>query len=70
MGARYPDASEKALHEAAIESLANEMHRPIAEIRMHYEREYERLQDGARLRDFLSVCATRHTRETLRHARG
>jgi hypothetical protein len=67
MGARYASASEEALHESAIEALANEMRRPIAEIKQYYEREFSILEDGARLRDFLSVCATRRTREVLRH---
>ena len=62
------NVDEVALHDAAIESLANEMGRPIAEIKLHYEREYSRLEEGARLRDFLSVCAARHTREALRHS--
>jgi hypothetical protein len=70
MGTSYTSASEEALHESAIEALANEMHRPIAEIKRHYEREFTRLQDGARLRDFLSVCATRRTREALRRSDG
>ena len=54
------------MHEAAIDALANEMHRPAAEIKIHYERELARLLDGARVRDFISVCATRHIRQNLR----
>ena len=62
------DASEKeaALIESAIEALASELHRPVSEIKPHYEREISHLRDGARVRDFLSVCATRRTREALR----
>jgi hypothetical protein len=67
MGTLYATAGEAALHEAAIDALANEMHRPVAEIKTHYEREMAQLQEGAKVRDFLSVCATRRTRETLRH---
>jgi len=70
MGAKYANAGEKALHEAAIEALAKEMRRSVSEIKQHYEREFSRLKDGARVRDFLSVCATRHTRATLRHSHG
>jgi hypothetical protein len=66
MGTIYASDVEAALHEAAIDSLASEMHRPVAEIKPQYERELVRLQDGARVRDFLSVCATRHLREALR----
>lgn len=62
----YVSESEAALHEAAIDSLAAEMRRPVAEIRKYYEHEVERLQAGARVREFLSVCAARHTREALR----
>lgn len=59
-------SSEESLHSAAIEALALEMHRPISEIKPHYDREMRRLRDGARVHEFLSVCAARHTREALR----
>jgi hypothetical protein len=42
------------------------MHRPAAEIKPYYEKELARLMAGARVRDFLSVCATRHLRQNLR----
>ncbi len=64
----YGSESEAALHEAAIDALAGETHRPAAEIKTYYERELQRLTDGARVRDFLSVCATRHIRQALRSA--
>lgn len=66
MPVMYSSESEAALHEAAIDALANEMHRPAAEIKVHYEVELARLMAGARVRDFLSVCATRHLRQNLR----
>jgi hypothetical protein len=62
----YVNENEAALHEAAIDALATEMRRPAADIKPHYERELQRLQDGALVRDFLSVCATRHLRQHLR----
>src|SRR3974390_2154250 len=62
-----PSPKEAAIHAAAIDALANETHRPIAEIKPHYDSALRRLQDGARVRDFLSVCASRHAREALRH---
>jgi len=68
MGTIYASDAEAALHEAAIDALASEMRRPAAEIKTHYERELQRLQKGARVREFLSVCATRHLREALRKA--
>jgi len=66
MASIYSSESEAALHEAAIDALANEMHRPAAEIKVRYEMELSRLMNGARVRDFLSVCATRHLRQSLR----
>lgn len=66
MGTLYASEAEAALHEAAIESLANEMRRTPNEIKPHYERELERLKKNARVEDFLSVCAARHIRENLR----
>jgi hypothetical protein len=66
MGTLYVTASEAALHEAAIDALATEMHRPPSEIKPAYEREVAQLMEGAKVREFLSVCATRRTRETLR----
>jgi len=66
MGTIYVNEAEAALHEAAIDALAAEMRRPIEEIKTHYERELKRLQEGARVRDFLSVCASRHLRQHFR----
>jgi hypothetical protein len=66
MATIYASDKEAALHEAAIEGLASEMHRPVTDIKPQYERELARLQDGARVRDFLSVCATRHIRQAMR----
>jgi len=68
MATIYASDNEAALHEAAIDTLASEMRRPAAEIKPFYEKEILRLQVGARVRDFLSVCAARHTREALRSA--
>jgi len=66
MGVTYANANEAALHEAAIDTLANELHRPAAEIKPYYEREVVALLEGARVREFVSVCAARRTRDTLR----
>lgn len=70
MRPKYASAAEEAYHVAAIEALANEMRRPLAEVQHHYERELCRLQEGARVLDYLSVCAARRTRQTLRNANG
>jgi len=69
MGTIYINEAEAALHEAAIDALASEMRRPAAEIKTHYEREFQRLQEGARVREFLSVCTTRHLRQALRRTK-
>jgi hypothetical protein len=69
LGGIYANAAEAAMHEAAMDALAAELHRPVAEIRPHYEREVTVLLEGARVRDFLSVCAARRTRESLRGTR-
>ncbi|HYA75398.1 MAG TPA: DUF3562 domain-containing protein [Burkholderiaceae bacterium] len=65
----YANDAEAAAHEAAIDALASEMRRPAAEIKVHYEQELLRLQEGARVRDFLSVCAARHLRQKLRRSK-
>jgi len=59
---------ERAIHDATIDALAGELRRPVAEVRRHYGAVLQRLLAGARIRDFLSVCATRHLRALLRHA--
>ena len=66
MGTLFASDGESALHEAAIEALAAEMRRPAEEIKSHYHRELLRLQEGAVVRDFLSVCAVRHLRQAMR----
>lgn len=68
MKPKYKNAQEEAVHAAAIQALADELRRPAHEIRQRYETELAVLQEGARIREFLSVCATRHTRERFRHA--
>jgi len=70
MGTLYANEQEAALHEAAIDALAGEMKKPAAEIKGPYEQQLARLANGARVRDFLSVCTTRHLRRVLRTERG
>ncbi len=67
MGAKDTSHPETARHDAAISSLVRETHRSESEIRTLYEQELMRLENGARVRDYLHVCAIRHIRETLRH---
>ena len=68
MGTLLTPEPDTALTDAAIDALAAEMRRPAAEVRSRYLHEYQRLENGARIRDFLSVCAVRHVRDTLRSA--
>ncbi len=46
MGTNYADDGEKAQHETANESLANETHRPVSEIRPSYDRAFHACRIG------------------------
>lgn len=67
MGAQQTNHPEAARHDAAISSLVRETHRTESEIRTLYEQELVRLESGARIRDYLHICAIRHIRDTLRN---
>jgi hypothetical protein len=69
MTSKYRNAAEEVRHRMAIEALANELHRQPGDIRQFYEAEFETLEEGAIIRDFLSVRALRRTREKLRDER-
>ncbi|MBC8007820.1 MAG: DUF3562 domain-containing protein [Prolixibacteraceae bacterium] len=58
---------EKAKHLKAIQRLAGEIGRDVALVKDTYEHELERLQDGARVRDYLPLLTARHTMEILRN---
>ena len=62
----YENSAEQALHDGAIDALADEMKIDVSEVRAVYEREYVRLRRAARVRDFLPVLVARHTRDVLR----
>ena len=59
---------ERAKHLKAILRLAGETGRDVAIVKDLYEHELERLQDGAHVRDYLPLLASRHTMEILRKA--
>jgi hypothetical protein len=58
-------AAEEASHLKAMHSLADELHTPFDRVKKTYEVEFDRLQSGAKLRDYLPVLTARHVRETL-----
>ena len=66
MQAIYESSDEQALHDGAIDALADEMHLDANEIRPVYESEYLRLRPTARVRDYLLVLVARRTRDLLR----
>jgi len=59
-------ARDAARHKAAIDALAVETHQPIERIQPQYEQVVQRLQQGATVYEFLSVCALRNVRQILR----
>ncbi len=60
------EEAEARLHQIAIQSLAQELRRPVEFVRVIYEREYLALKRGARVNDFISVFAARRARRQLR----
>jgi hypothetical protein len=65
--ALYDSPDEEALHQHAIQSLANEPNRPVDEVRSIYESAYLRLKPDARITDYLPVLVARRTRDSLMH---
>jgi hypothetical protein len=65
MVSMIPREGDEVLHAAAIESLAEEMKRPVDEVRATYLAELHRLQDGARIHDYIKLFTVRRTREFL-----
>ncbi len=65
MSLRNMSALEKAKHLQAIRRLAGEVGRDLALVKRTYEHELQRLQAGARVRDYLPLLASRHTMEIL-----
>jgi hypothetical protein len=61
----YQTAAERELHEQAMASLADELHREIVDVQPVYERTYVALSGQARIRDYLPLLVTRRTRYAL-----
>lgn len=59
------DSDEPAKHRDAIEALAEELSRPVSEVKDAYESEFARLKQGARVTDYLALFASRRAREAL-----
>ena len=63
--ALYDSPDEEALHQHAIQNLADETNRPVDEVRSIYESAYLRLKPQARITDYLPVLVARRTRDSL-----
>jgi hypothetical protein len=66
MNPLYLSPTEEARHLKAIQRLASEVGSDIAAVKAIYETELARLQDGARLRDYLPLLTARHTLDYIR----
>jgi hypothetical protein len=65
-GALYENEDERRQHRRAIESVARDVKRPVEEIQPLYEFELAALRQEARVKDFLSVLASRYVRVALK----
>jgi len=67
--ALYDTPEEEALHQQAIQKLADETNRPVDEVRTIYESAYLRLKPHARITDYLALLVARRTRDSLIRAK-
>lgn len=65
MTPEYASATEQACHLQAMHALAEELHSPFETVKQTYELEFDRLQSGAKLRDYLPVLTARRVRQAL-----
>ena len=65
MAGHYNDSEEQGNSIEAILEIAQLTHRPVAEVRVVYERELARLKSDARIMDYVSLFAGRRTRAHL-----
>ena len=61
----YENEGERSQHWFAIQSLVRDLGISQDEIHKHYEEALRDLKNGARIKVFLSVLASRRVRETL-----
>jgi hypothetical protein len=64
----HDDSAEQVNNLGAIEALAQETNRPVAEVRQVYESELARLKSDARITDFVHLFASRRARARLAQA--
>ncbi len=65
MSVQRVDTVERDQHLKAIRTIAEELRTDFNIVKQTYEHELDRLQDGARLRDYLPLLAARNTRKLL-----
>lgn len=61
----YGDEKEKSHHLSAMRKLAEDLRMPIQEIGTLYERVLEEMRKTARVKDYLSILASRQVKEFL-----
>lgn len=55
-------------HLSAIQVLAEEAHRPVADVNRIYAETFERLSSDARIKDYLILFTSKTVRDELRHS--
>ncbi|HEY2817910.1 MAG TPA: DUF3562 domain-containing protein [Casimicrobiaceae bacterium] len=66
----FANLDEESLHSGVMAALADEIRRPVVEIRPIYEDVYLQLKPLARITDFLPLLVARRTRDVLKFADG
>jgi hypothetical protein len=61
----YDNEAEEALHQRAIQELAQEVNQPIAGVKVVYEGELARLKSDATITEYLPLFASRRAHEAL-----
>ena len=56
-------------HLSAIQTLADETHRPVDDVNRIYTETFERLNSKARIKDYLILFTSKTVRDELRHSR-
>jgi len=62
----YENVAEQRRHQAAIENVAQDLHRSIEIVNAVYEMVLTRYKKRARIKDFLSPLVTKRVKELLR----
>lgn len=65
MATQYYSAVEQLNHRRAMQALSEELHVSVEMVRESYECEFDRLQIGAKVRDYLLLLTERRVRESL-----